>query len=704
MRHDSCRARDVGDRVDAMGGNGQETKLPRRLLAILHADVQGYGTASESDEEGTYRRLKAAEGLFRALAADYGGRIVNVAGDGILATFETPLEAAGFALEIQRELRNADVWNKGELAIRYRIGINLGDVIVEGDNVHGHHVNLAERVQRVAPPGGICITEAVRQALPEAMRAASRSLGRPGLKNTVGAVDVHELLLERPAVAAPPATERPARAAPLPGTSIVVLPLANLNGDPADQHLCDGLTGELIASLTRFRDLLVIARHSAFAYRTVRVDEAEFARMVGARYVLSGALQRSGARLRLNARLSEAVSARVIWSEHYDGVIDDVFAFQDDVTSVIPARLAVRISTAERQRLQPQAPPELEAYGFILRGQELALRFQREPTLHARRLFEEAEALDPGHARPLAGLSRTYNLAWRYRWDSEPERCLNRALELAQEAVQRDPLDARGHAEVGFAQLYLKQHDAAVASYGRALELNPNDADILAEMGQAVCCAGDARHAIGYLERAMRLNPLTPDHYLWFLGECFFDLEDYDRAIATMNRMLDPGEAHRLLAAAYALSGQPDRARDQAAHVLRLHPDFTIEAWRSVPPDRNAEALGRFFEGLRQAGLRAARLFDREVPGLGRIDTLLEPYTVGSGCDRRRDLDPAHRRDQGLLDDGADDSDPGRWTLVRRHGGVEFLELGCHPVSEKVARERDRREGSSKQARRAQGV
>lgn len=582
-----------------MGGNEQEVRLPRRLLAILHADVQGFGSASESDEEGTYRRLKAAEGLFRALAADYGGRVVNVAGDGILATFESPVEAAGFALEIQRELRNADVWNKGELAIRYRIGINVGDVIVEGDNVHGHHVNLAERIQRVAPPGGICITEAVRRELPEAMRAAARSLGRPGLKNTVGAVDVHELLLEPQVAEVLPVAGRPARAAPLPGTSIVVLPLVNLNGDPADQHLCDGLTGELITSLTRFRDLLVIARHSAFAYRTAQVEEAEFARMVGARYVLSGALQRSGSRLRLNARLSEAGSARVVWSERYDGVIDDVFTFQDDVTSIIPARLAVRISAAERQHLQVQAPPELQAYGLILRGQELSLRFRREATVHARRLFEEAVAIDPNHARPLAGLSRTFNLAWRYRWDPEPDRCLARALELAQDAVARDPLDARGHAEVGFAHLYRKEHDAALAAYGRALDLNPNDADILAEMGQAVCCSGDVRQAIGYLERAIRLNPLTPDHYLWFLGECYFDLEDYDRAIATMNRMLDPGEAHRLLAAAYALSGRPE----QAAYVLRLHPDFTIEAWRSVPPDRNAEALGRFFEGLRQSGL-----------------------------------------------------------------------------------------------------
>lgn len=577
----------------------------RKLLAVLYADVEGYGRDIEADEERAHRRISRAIGLFRSLTADYGGHLVNVAGDGVLATFDSASAALHFALEIQREFRNDAVWSADGRPVRFRVGINLGEVIVDPDAVHGHQVNLAERIQRIAPAGGICVSEAVSRAVSPDLRALLRSVGQPALKNTVETVEIFEVDIDSAPAAEPrqPAPEPPPDR-PL-GATIVVLPFTNVSGDPADGHLCDGLTGELISNLSRFRDLLVIARNSSFAFRTAGVEISDFARLVGARYVLSGGLQRAGSRLRVLARLTEGrQGGRVLWSEHYDGELGDVFAFQDDVTSVITGRLAVQISAAERQRLHRHHTPDLQAYGLVLRGQELSHQFRREATLHARRIFEQAREFDLDYGRPLAGLSRTFNLAWRYQWDPDPAECLKRSNDLAEEAVARDPMDARGHAELGYALLYQKKHVPALAAYEHAIDLNPNDADILAEMGHAVCCAGQAEPAIDYMRRAMRLNPYTPDSYLWFLGEAYFDLGRYEESITTLNRMADRSQAHRLLAASHALLGQLDLARAHAGEVLRLQPDFAIDAWRAVPPDRNEDALDRYCRGLRLAGLR----------------------------------------------------------------------------------------------------
>jgi tetratricopeptide (TPR) repeat protein len=232
------------------------------------------------------------------------------------------------------------------------------------------------------------------------------------------------------------------------------------------------------------------------------------------------------------------------------------------------------------------------------------MRHRREAVFHARRLFEEAAVIDPRYARSYAGMSRTLNLAWRYRWTDDPGAALNRAVELAERAIEHDNVDARGFGELGFARLYEKRHDESIMAYERAQQLNPNDADILAEMADALTYWGDAPRAVELLKRAIRLNPFHPDWYLWYLGEAYFHLGDYAGAVATLNLMRDRSEAHRLLAASHALLGQDELARFHAQQVLVVHPNFSIEHWRTVPPDKDPAALEIFIEGLRRAGLR----------------------------------------------------------------------------------------------------
>jgi adenylate cyclase len=578
----------------------------RQRSAILFADVHGYSRLMAKNEDRTYQRVTQAVRLIRSLIGDYGGHVQHVAGDGILALFESAAQALQFAVAIQREFRNEAVWAADDEPIAFRIGINVGEVLLGGEvNVQGHSVNVAARIQALAQPGGICITKAVQRAVRETLGIAMRKLGPQSLKNIIEPIEVFAIEVNGPPV--PISAELPQAPSelvqPFTEASVAVLPLANLSNDPRNGHLCDGLTGDIITNLSRFRDLLVIARHSAFLFRNYDLPTSQIAGQLGVRYLVTGGLQRSGRKLRLRIQLTEAGTDRVVWSDRYEGSLDDLFAFQDDVTAMIAARLAVQISAAE-QRLLAERAPDLRAYGLILRGQHLSIQFKKEANLHARRLFEHAVEVDPACGRSYAGLSRTFNIAWRYEWTQSRELCLNKAVELAREAINRDGSDARGYSELGFAYLYSKRHDDSLAAYGRAIELNPNDADILAEMGGAVSFSGDSEAALNLLNRAVRLNPYHPDWYLWFLGEAYFDLSQYDEAIRTLHRMRDQSEGHRLLAASYALSDRLEEARYHAQQVMSVYPDFTIEHWRTVPPDRNPEPLERFLEGLRKAGLR----------------------------------------------------------------------------------------------------
>lgn len=580
---------------------------PRRQeSAILFADVHGYSRLMAKNEERTYERVVQAVRLIRSLIADYGGRVEHVAGDGVLALFESAERALRFAIAIQREFRNDEVWNPDDDPIAFRIGINVGDVLFGETGPQGHSLNVAARIQTLAQPGGICVTEAVRRAVRDTLGLPTRTLGPQVLKNITDPIEVFAIEINGPPVrvgAELPRT-RSEVAKPFTEASVAVLPLENLSGDPTDAHLCDGITGDVISNLSRFRDLVVIARHSAFLFKNRGLPHDQLGLHLGVRYLVTGGLQRSGSRLRLRVELAEAESGTVIWSDRYEGDLSDVFAFQDDVTAMVAARLAINISAAEQRRLLAEQAPDLRAYGLILRGQDLGLRFRKEANLHARRLFEQAAEIDPDFGRCYAGMSRTFNLAWRYRWTTDPGAALEKAVQLAAAAISYDSLDARGFGELGFAQLYKKHHDESLAAYRRAVELNPNDADLLAEMGDAMTYCGQTGKAIDLLKRAMRLNPYFPDWYLWYLGEAYFYASDYQKAIETLHRMRDQSEAHRLLASSYAHLGSMQEARHHARQVMRIHPNFSLEHWRNVPPNKDPRENEVFIAGLRKAGLR----------------------------------------------------------------------------------------------------
>ena len=578
----------------------------RQRAAILFADIHGYSRLMNKDELGTYERVTRSIALIETLIDDYGGRVVQTAGDGVLALFEDACEALKFAVEMQREFRNDGVWNADGDAIAFRIGINEGEVLIGEHGIHGHDVNIAARIQMIAKPGGICISAAVHDIVRDSTDLSMQTLGAKRLRNITDPVEVFAVIVNGGRRTQAIEVTAPLEQAVLEPdqVSVVVLPLEGLSDDPRDHHLCEGITGDIITNLSRFRDLAIIAHHSARIIKLNNLPSTQLWEQLGIRYLMSGDLQRQGVKIRLRVELIDAKSQNIIWSDRFSGNLGDIFGFQNEVTDVVAARLALQIAEAERRRQAQLQTHDIRAYGLILRGQDLSNQFQREANFHARRLFTQAAEIDPSYGRSYAALSKTFNLEWRYAWSEKPERALDTAIELAKRAIEFDGWDARAHGALGYAHLYRKEHDESLAAYTRALELNPNDADLLVEMADALIHTGDPDEAVKLVERSLRLNPYFPDWYLWSLGEAHFYGRRFEEAVETLKGMRDQSEAHRLLASSYAHLDQLEEARHHAAEVLKAHPNFSLEYWAKVPPNRNTEQNEFFIAGLRKAGLK----------------------------------------------------------------------------------------------------
>ncbi len=566
------------------------------------ADMVAFSRRMEQDQVGSVDHVTRSIQLFRGLIGDYGGEIANLSGDGILALFEDADRALQFAVQIQTEFRDQSVWGDGE-PIQFRVGLNVGEVTFHESIAYGHCINVAARLQAMADPGGILVTGAFRLAAGELTGFSLHSLGQPRLKNIAEAIEVFAVEQigdgrQRLAIAA---REAPS-VEPVRHPTIAVLALANLSGDPRNDHLCEGIAEDIIGSLARFRNLMVIARHSAFMFNLKEHPTQEVRQRLGVRYILTGSLRRADKRLRIAVQLIDAASESTLWSDRLDVQLDDLFDLQEEIAGAVAARMSVQIDMAE-QKQESYYPQDMRAYGLVLRGGQLLLKFTKESNRHARRLYEEAIDIAPDYSRAHSALSKTHNHDWRYSWSTSPNESLESAIAFARRAKAFDRLDARGFAELGYALLYSKQIDGALAEYGQALALNPNDSDIIAEYGDALNYAGQPDRAIELFQKAMRLNPYFPDWYLWCLADAYDTMGRHEAVIETVLRMHDPSEGQRLLAANYAHLGMTKEAEHAAREVMRLHPQFSILEWHVRVPHRHKVPLERFIEGLRKAGL-----------------------------------------------------------------------------------------------------
>ena len=536
--------------------------MERRLAAILAADVVGYTRLMGADEEGTLAALRALRAeLIDPRIAGHNGRLVKLMGDGALVEFASVVDALRCAAEIQRAMaaHNADIPEDRRIVLR--IGINLGDIIVEGEDIYGDGVNVAARLEGLAEPGGICISRSVFDQVKGKVDLGFEYQGEQEVKNIADPVPVYRVLPdgeaagEAPAAPAKPrgtwrrlamaaavvlvavasilAWQRPWEprvepanienmAFPLPEKpSIAVLSFDNLSGDPEQDYFADGMTEDIITGLSRFPDLFVVARNSTFSYKGRQVPVKQVAEELGVRYVLEGSVQKAGSTVRVTAQLIDATTGRHLWAENYDRKLADVFAVRDEVTRTIIATMmgdTGELTRAEIERASRKDTESLAAYELVLRGLDIWLRFTPEANAEAASLFEKAIALDPAYARAYAVLAWVRLNEFRWNWSDSPERSIELALDLARKSVELDAADDWSQWALGVVYLYMRQHDEAMVAYERAIELNPNYADLLAHSGFLMVYVGRPEEAIARVTTAMRLNPYYPPWYLSTLG------------------------------------------------------------------------------------------------------------------------------------------------------------------------------------------
>ncbi|WP_299503472.1 tetratricopeptide repeat protein [uncultured Roseobacter sp.] len=589
--------------------SGPRENLRRRLVAIAFADVANFSTMMSVDEVGTTISVTNRLEKFREAIRAYSGEFKGSAGDNAFMVFESAVDAVTFAIEMQKILAAENEGLPEEEKIWFRFGINLGEILVSGDEITGESINIAARIEAFASPGQVCISGAAYDHVCNKLKYGYEYLGGQDFKNIGRTIDVFQVHENPTTAAMTPGLRRNLensaefKERPIANQSIVVLPFGFQGSNRDDQWFADGLTEDVTTNLSRFQEFFVIARGSANMYAERSKSPAQAARELGVRYAVDGTVRKAGSRIRITLQLLDALQDRTIWGEQYNRDVEDIFDLQDEITQIIVSATAARIEATERDRMRLLPPANLMAYGFVLKGHRHVLKYTQPEVRQARDLYENAIGSDARYARAYAAKSRTFNLDWRYDWAEKPEVALDDALIFAREAIDLDEADARGFGELGFAHLYRKEHEPAINAYDRALKLNPNDADLMSDMADALAHMGRSEEAVDLLLKAMRLNPFYPDQYIWHLGGAYFNLKRYEEAISTIQTMQNPTEGRRILAASYAHLGKVKEAEAQADLVRQAHPNFSVDRWASVQPDLHEEDVQHFLDGLKRAGL-----------------------------------------------------------------------------------------------------
>jgi adenylate cyclase len=621
----------------------------RKLTAILSADVKGYSRLMGEDEEATVRTITAHRKVITSVIEKYRGRVVDSPGDNILAEFVSVVDAVQSGVEIQEVIRAKNAELPEERRMEFRIGINLGDVIQEGERIYGDGVNIAARVEGLAEPGGICISGSAYEQIENKLALGYDYIGEHTVKNIVKPIRVYRVPTGPETLQKVTEKKRPApswqRAAfavviallvvaggvaiwksyrpstppmevasvekmafPLPDKpSIAVLPFNNLSDDPEQEYFSDGLTEEIITTLSKVPKLFVIARNSTFTYKGKPVKVQQVAEELGVRYVLEGSVRKGGDRIRITAQLIDALSGHHLWAEQYDRNLDDIFALQDEITKEIITAMRVKLTVGEQARAVAKGTNNLEAYLKCLQANELVHKINPESNALAKQLAEEAVALDPEYAWAYFVLGRAHMMDVWVRASKSPKESIGKSIKLVKKAIVLDDTLPEAHSLLGFLYSMTRQHDKAIAQAEKAVALNPNSGWAHFIVGKTLFFAGRAEESIPEYKRAIRLNPIPPNHHIWSLGLSYAYTGQYEEAITWCEKAVrqEPNDllARMMMTVVYSLSGRDEEARAEAAEVLRIQPKFSVEKFAEKCRYKKKIDCERFLGALRKAGL-----------------------------------------------------------------------------------------------------
>jgi adenylate cyclase len=614
----------------------------RKLAAILSADVEGYSRLMTEDEPATVRTITDYREVIAAAVVGHSGRVVDAPGDNVLAEFASVVDAVECAVDIQRELQSRNAALPPSRQMRFRIGINLGDVIVDGDRLYGDGVNIAARLQSLSEGGGIFLSGTAYDQVEGKLPFAAEFKGEQTVKNIARPVRVYRLRLE-PGSSRGPSSKTQSRARrsarrvvgavalaallgiggwvgsrflgtpesaglPLPSKpSVAVLPFANLSQDATQDYFSDGVTEDLITGLSKVSGLFVIARNSTFTYKGRPVKVNEVGRDLGVRYVVEGGVQRAGNRVRITAQLVDASTGYHIWAERFDREANDIFAVQDEVTRQIVRAMAVKLTEAEQTRIGRAPTGVLEAYDLVLRGTDERKRTTRESNAESRRLLVKALDLDPDYAAAYAGLGWAQLQSWQFLWSTDRQ-SLERAKELAERAIALDRTLANAYHLLGQVHLWRKDHERALAQIERAIELAPNDADGYETLAEIHSWSGTPEQSIRHIRHAMRLNPHYPFFYLWPLGHAYYLVQRRQDALDVFGKLIEQNPnflpAHAFRAVLLSELGRVKEAQEAWNKASDLSPAASLANLRERMPYKRASDLERFLAAAHRAGMQ----------------------------------------------------------------------------------------------------
>jgi TolB-like protein/class 3 adenylate cyclase len=577
--------------------------IERKLAAIFAADIVGYSRLMGADEEGTHAAVtELRRELIARQIAEHHGRIVKLTGDGFLAEFASVVDAVRCAVELQRRMAERNAGAPTDRRIEFRVGINLGDIIVEADDIYGDGVNIAARLEALAEPGGICVSRVVRDQVRDRLEIAFDDMGEQQVKNIARPVRVYRVRGEMAAVEAAPAPAQPAL--PLPDKpSIAVLPFQNMSGDPEQEYFADGMVEEIITVLSRIRWLFVIARNSSFSYKGQSPDVKRVGRELGVRYVLEGSVRKAGGRVRITAQLIDAQSGAHLWADRFDGSLEDVFELQDQVADNVAGVIEPTLQTAEIRRSVERPTSDVTAYDLYLRALALAFSWERNAIFRALELLEQAIVRDPRYGTALIQASSLHQQIHVSGWSENPEANRQTSMELARQALQAAGDDPNVLCQAAYVLAYFGEEiDVAVTLLDRGLKLNPSFARGWQWSGWLRAWSGEPDAAIQHFETSLRLNPREHQANPFMgIGVAHFFARRLEAARAALLRSLQEKPnwvpTHRFLASCYAHMGRLDEAREMVRR-LRTLTNVVVpgaEHWRD-PVSREF-----YLSGLRQA-------------------------------------------------------------------------------------------------------
>jgi adenylate cyclase len=577
----------------------------RRLTAILAADVAGYSRLMGADEEGTHERLKAhLRELVNPKIGEHRGRIVKNTGDGFLAEFASVVSAVRCAVEVQRGLIEREPGVPEEQRIRFRMGINLGDVITEEHDIFGHGVNVAARLEALAEPGGVCLSRAVRDQVRDRLDYIFEDMGEQQVKNIARPVRVYRVcdLGGAANIPSPPVL-------PLPDKpSIAVLPFANMSGDPEQEFFADGITEDIITLLAGWRAFPVIARASTFTYKGKTVDLKKVREELGVRYVVEGSVRKSGRRVRVTAQLIQADTSHHIMAAKWDRDLTDLFELQDEIVTAIAGAIEPELLKFERQRIAERPQHNEDAYELYQRGMFHHYRQNKQDNIEAQAYFRRALGIDAQYPQATAALSIALCAAAYLSWTDSAERNYEEALELGQRAVTLDPRYPNARFALALISMWLGQNDRAGTEFKEAIKLNPSFAAAHAVLGPVLNFQGQSEEAVASVEKGISLSPSDPRLFIWLSGlaAAHYQLQHYSQAVEigrrswTLNR-------HYITGLTYVIAGlaQLERIEDARATLANLKEhDPKLTALRTILKlYKNQAAMDHLLAGLRKAGV-----------------------------------------------------------------------------------------------------